>query len=48
MQHFRRAKEDAAKAVTAIRKFLNRIEDAEIRTAAADRCDELERSLRDL
>lgn len=44
-ERFRVAKGDAAKAAAAIRKFLNRIDDTEIRRKADERCTQLERSI---
>ena len=48
MNHFRLAKDDATKALAVVRKFLNRIDDAETRDLAAVRCGELEQAIAEL
>lgn len=44
-ERFGHAKGDASKAVAAIRKFLDRVEDTQARSELAERCTELERAI---
>jgi hypothetical protein len=44
-QHSQRTIEEARKAVTAIHRFLGRIDSIEIRDAIADRCSQLDRAV---
>jgi hypothetical protein len=43
--HARRTKEQARKAATAIRHFIDRVQNQEIRDAIARRCDELDQAV---
>jgi hypothetical protein len=48
MEHFRLSREDATKALAAVRKFLNHINDTESRASVVIRCQELEQAIGDL